>query len=230
MKKRSLFIVVAMVLLLAVVLGMGGATFAKYYSDLSIAPQSATVAKWGYIINVTDGVLFGTEYDVDGTVQDGGLAIVSNSSSNVLAPGANDSMTFTLSGTAEVMSEFSITATGTDISLAKNGMDTYYPLEWTVTKDGVDVVAPGSTLADVLAYFNANTFDEAVAANDTPDLNGTYVISYEWPFEVDTTTNGYDTLLGQKAANVAISSDYTANIEASFGLTITVTQVEPDGN
>ena len=56
MKKRSLFIVVAMVLLLAVVLGMGGTTFAKYITSKDVPVESATVAKWGYVITANAAV------------------------------------------------------------------------------------------------------------------------------------------------------------------------------
>lgn len=232
MKKRSLFIVVAMVLLLAVVLGMGGTTFAKYITKDSAPSQTATVAKWGHTIDISDGVLFGEKYDVNGNVAADGTAIVSSrSSTKVLAPGANDSLTFTIGGTSEVMSQFDIVVTGTDIALTKTADSSVYnPVLWTLTKDGSVVNGlEDTTLAAIVTELNKAEYDAATAANGTPTVNGTYVISYEWPFYVNDANDALDTILGDLAAEKTVDG-YTANLTAEFSITISVAQAEPDGN
>ena len=231
--KRSLFIVIAMVLLLAVVLGMGGTTFAKYITKDSAPSQTATVAKWGHTIDITDGVLFGEKYNVEGNVDEAaGTAIVSSrSSTKVLAPGAKDSLTFTIGGTSEVMSQFDIAVTGQDISLTKTSDSSVYnPVKWTLRKDGAVVNSlENVTLAAIVEELNKTSYDAATAANGTPTVNGTYVISYEWPFSVDENTDALDTILGDIAAEKTVDG-YTAQLNAEFSITISVAQAEPDGN
>ena len=227
MKKRSLFIVVAMVLLLAVVLGMGGTTFAKYIKTQETESNSATVARWGWILSVenVDG-LFGEKYNADGEVDANGEAIVSaTSSQNVIAPGANGSFTFAINGWAEVLTEITISADGDDVILyngtGEGKTEVYRPLVWTLTKEGVvSPLATGSLETVVAAVEGLSTVVDA--ADQTPDICGTYTVSYAWDFDAAGvgTNDTNDTLLGYLAAGgeaaTKYANGYSADLGASF--------------
>ena len=52
-KQKRTATIASMAALLAVVLGMGGQTFAKYITTATVPAQNATVAKWGVITTVS---------------------------------------------------------------------------------------------------------------------------------------------------------------------------------
>ena len=56
------FIITAMVALIALVVGMGGYTFAKYFTSTGTHSNQATVAKWGFVLSANATNLFGEEY------------------------------------------------------------------------------------------------------------------------------------------------------------------------
>ncbi|MBE6554863.1 MAG: hypothetical protein E7663_01320 [Ruminococcaceae bacterium] len=177
MNGKRLFIV-AIALLLLVVFTLGGSTFAKYITTKVMPTKQATVAKWGHVITINAEDLFGTDYTKgqQGTYAeiveaDTGVAVNASATSNVVAPGTTGSMTFTIAGTAEVLSKLNVTATGTDIELKANvtknteqaAAVTYSPVKWTL------VFAPAAggnnqTLVD------AGTLTACVAAINA--LNG----------------------------------------------------------
>lgn len=231
--KRSLFIVVAMVLLLAVVIGMGGTTFAKYITTDSRAAQSARVAKWGFDVEISDtDKLFGPQYLESGVIDAAGKAIVAaNGTSNVVAPGSKGSLSFSINGNAEVASKITIDLASTkDVHL--NG--TYYPLKWTLkhastaggAKDVIDGMA-NKKLSEIQTYLNRVV---EVPANETVDFVGYYELSYVWDFDVDpdtTTVDLQDTQLA-KFADQAAAEDAGSSITVDVALTITVEQIQED--
>ena len=95
---KKVLMVAGLALLLGLVGYTGGQTYAKYITQQTMGSQSATVAKWGYTLNVPTTELFGEKYGnydsgtktvkVDNV---GGTVIVSSGSNNVVAPGATGS-------------------------------------------------------------------------------------------------------------------------------------------
>ena len=77
--------VVGMFGLLGLVLGMGGSTFAKYQTTAKSTAATATVAKFGLVVNANATNLWGTEYkkagDTTATVNGTGAVVVAGSSS-----------------------------------------------------------------------------------------------------------------------------------------------------
>lgn len=115
----------------------------------------------------------------------------------------------------------------------------YYPVQYTLTKAGSTLV-DGGTLAQVSAALEAEvTATDGVYAPNT-DLGqsfGVYTLTWEWPFEAATEAekklqDQRDTLLGDLAAvttlvpNVSLTADTDYSLNAGFGMTITVTQVD----
>lgn len=77
-------------------------TLAKYTTTNS-GSDSATVAKFGVVINVSDDMgLFKTSYAKDDTNAKSANTVVSAASDRKIAPGTKGSMSFSISGTPEV--------------------------------------------------------------------------------------------------------------------------------
>ncbi len=242
-KKSKSFIVllVAILLCIAVVLGMGGFTYAKYISQKSVPSQTANVAKWGWTVSAETSELFGTQY-VNNKITTGKEASAldvmasSTTTTNVVAPGTSGSMTFSISGSAEVRSKIVISATeGTTVQLkwtdSENTEQTYEPIKWTVTKDsGTTNLLSDNTYASLISYLNTLTSGETgVTVNPTELFTnaGTYKISWEWKFEESDTNNGYDTILGEISnGSTAYSDTYTASTTVTLDLKISVAQVQ----
>ena len=113
--KRNKMMRLASVLLIAVLLTTSiiSGTFAKYVTEDS-ATDSARVAKFGVVVNA-EGNLFGKTYvsAAEGnTSKDSGTITVESSSDTekVVAPGTEGGMTFSISGTPEVMTAVTIKA------------------------------------------------------------------------------------------------------------------------
>ena len=51
--------IVAVVLMVALVVGMGAMTYARYISSYDSGEQIATAAKWGFVVNADTTNLFG---------------------------------------------------------------------------------------------------------------------------------------------------------------------------
>lgn len=242
-KQKRTATIASMAALLAVVLGMGGQTFAKYITTHDTVTNTAVVAKWGYVIQTsldtpaTAVNMFNTNYE-DGDVK----AI---STDNLVAPGVGGSMTVTVSGQAEVKAAvlFDFT-TATEVYLSTgtpgNGTaETYYPIKWTVQATDNSTDTPSTTtpveneqLSDVVTYFEgvnvSKTYDAAAK------VNMTYTISWNWAFENTTsgitgvTANEADTMIANyktDSAKFPLPTNYTASTSVEFALDISVTQV-----
>ena len=248
---RKPLIIVSMALLLAVVLAMGGVTFAKYISTTNTDTNEARVAKWGFTLEYEAATMFGPEYDWNDSSsavvdEEDGTLVVAVDAANLVAPGTSGSMSFTIGGTAEVWSQFYVTVLGQEVSLEGGDLaDTYYPMDWTLEHDGTKLVTDGR-LADVLDAIKDLDLVTVDANDDTADILGTYTISWKWDFEqgdeadlsehIDTFANDkYDTILGQIAANntqvpdVADGQDeWDANLNVDLYIGITVAQIQEE--
>ena len=70
MKNKKFLVIIATVLMACLVVGMGAMTYSRYISTTELPAQSATAAKWGYVITADASNLFGSDYKVaEGTTQ-----------------------------------------------------------------------------------------------------------------------------------------------------------------
>lgn len=244
--KKSVF-VIALLLLLVAVIGFGGYTMSKYVSSKS-DKGTANVAKWGFEVTAKGDGLFGKEYKYDAgksasvvNTASGVTLTVSAASagegverSNLVAPGTTGSMTFSITGTAEVRSKIEVSLTGNDVVLkytatgVANGE--YAPVKWTLKKKGVTtaLVDNGSfkDLQDGLAGLSATV----VEANAAYANAGEYTIEWAWAFEGG--NDALDTFLGTIANKPATTTDGTytkaegTSTAISFNLSVSVTQLQ----
>ena len=257
--KKSVF-VIALLLLLVAVIGFGGYTLSKYVSSKS-DNGTASVAKWGFTVTATGDGLFGTDYKYDTAAN----TSISNSTtgtvltvsaktpdsgnrSNLVAPGTQGSMTFTIDGTAEVKSRVAINLNVTSDVVLKytaTGVTdgTYNPVKWTLKKGVGESQAvvkakdtnkdlANVTLAEIAAELNSYGAD--IEANATYANAGTYTLEWAWAFESG--NDALDTFLGTIANTPATTTDGTYTKAAGtsttieFALSVSVTQVKGDNN
>ena len=214
-------------------------TFAKYVTSDS-STDSARVAMWGVSVVASGDDLFNTQY----TDTTNGLTVVSSDTDNVVAPGTSndefdaDGLKFTIKGTPEVAVKITYDFTVTnDIFLGKGtynddttGDDTapdysfaedYYPVVFTLTKDGTEVKT--GNLTDIKEYFDDLTAASTkINANET--LNATYVLTWAWEFG-DPANNQKDTTLGNLAAGTTTTTN-AYDLDLKYELAITVEQVD----
>ncbi len=220
--RKSVF-VIALLLLLVAVIGFGGYTLSKYVTKKS-ASGSASVAKWGYNIDVKAGNLFGTDYKFETnnsivTTAGAGVTVKSSDANNRVAPGTTGFMTFEVTGKAEVLSQIKISIADTDFSDVvlkyTEGEDTtvqtYAPVKWTLKKDGeTAALVDGKTLADVKTALG-NLYKTSTAVNT--EINDKYTLSWVWAFETGedndqkAKNNHLDTLLGMIANNDTVTAN-----------------------
>jgi hypothetical protein len=248
-KKRTIKVTVIVAVLLALIIAifaMAGTTFAKYVTSQSTTNQ-ATVAKWGYVITVDADNMFSKNYDYNsksdqsttlatGTTSTGAsIEVASNSDSNVVAPGTTGSMSFSITGSAEVLSQITVSFTPTinseekytsDVYLSGNSITDYYPIKWTLeetvngTKNETNPVNAGK-LSDVVDYLSNSSatkhadFLGTKTANTS--LNYKYTLTWVWAFEnTETNADKYDTVLGSISA---LSSKFgTSNVTTTKGV------------
>ena len=244
--KKSVF-VIALLLLLVAVIGFGGYTMSKYISSKS-DKGTANVAKWGFEVTAKGDGLFGKEYKYDAgknasvvntasgaTLTVSAVTPAAGERSNLVAPGTTGSMTFSITGTAEVRSKIEVSLTGNDVVL-KYTTDTvadgeYAPVKWTLKKKGVTtaLVDNGSfkDLQDGLAGLSATV----VEANATYANAGEYTIEWAWAYESG--NDALDTFLGAIANKPATTTDGTytkveegTHTAISFNLSVSVTQLK----
>lgn len=259
--KKSIFII-ALLLLLVAVIGFGGYTLSKYVSSKE-DNGTASVAKWGFTVTATGDGLFGTDYKYDTAAN----TSISNSTtgtvltvsaktptaqdakrSNLVAPGTQGSMTFTIDGTAEVKSKVAINLNVTSDVVLKytaTGVTdgTYNPVKWTLKKGVGESQAvvkakdtnkdlANVTLAEIAAELNSYGAD--VEANATYANAGTYTLEWAWAF--DGQNDALDTFLGTIANTPATTTDGTytkaegTSTTINFNLSVSVTQVKGDTN
>lgn len=247
---RKTAVIVMLLIALIALLCFGGYTFSKYVTSGS-GTGTAKVAKWGYTASVDTAKLFGEEYKlastsvstVDGT---GTINVKADTAGrNLVAPGTAGSMTFTVSGKAEVRALLHTSLiSNKDVELKiKKTTDTdyttYKPVKWTLKKDGTPVAgAENVTLAEVAHKI---TTDLPISKEYAPNeelTSTTYELSWAWAFEdvagnvADLTINQVDTILGQMAAGVTgyTPAGYDIDVassstELAFDLTIQVSQI-----
>ncbi len=245
--RKSVFII-ALLLLLVAVIGFGGYTMSKYISSKS-DNGTASVAKWGFTVSADADDLFGTNYKFDNTnsvVTDEttGLTVKASDTNNKVAPGTTGSMTFEVTGTAEVKSKVEIKLGITSDVILKytaTGVTAgeYIPLKWTLKKDNIAVTgAEGVSLAEIKTLLEGTDYCKTVEAGEEYSQAGKYTLSWEWAFEDGANNdekaknNALDTLLGMIANDdsVTVNGDYTkaegTSTKVEFDLSVSVTQLK----
>lgn len=211
-------VALAMFLMIALVFGMGAMTYSKYITSVTAPAQSATAAKWGFVVTADASNMFGADYtkgagDYSTVVTPTGVAV--HADANVVAPGCTGSMTVVVNGSAEVLAKFTLSATDlADVSVDVSGV-AYNPIKWTLSKNGASVVAD-TTLADLATKFAANS------TNYTPGtvVNDTYTISWAWAFSGN---DAADTAIGLAAAGKTYDTVTYTNVNTTVSLTVAAT-------
>lgn len=228
LKNKKLITVLAMLLMVATVVGMGTMTYSRYVTSKNFGQQNATVADWGYVLTINSENLFGEQYEGNvvnetfAATEDDKIDVKAAAEAKIIAPGTSGYMTVEVSGNAEVLAEFAIAVADgyTDVVLKFTDGTTadYYPIVWTLEKtvDGIkdnEATVEGRLSAIVAAL---DTHSATIAAGETIALTQ-YKISWSWALGETgiNDTNKKDTALGMLAANKTASE-----IEAATGLAV----------
>lgn len=222
-RSKAVIIVIAMLLMVALVVGMGAMTYSRYITRDTTGNQTATAAKWGFVVTVNADNLFGTNYTM-GTgsslatkVTSDGVAV--NAESSVVAPGTTGFMNISITGSAEVFAKLTI---GFGNTVQEIHYGDYYPVKWTLSDGTTEEVF--SKLSDVKEYFNNDSNNNLkITAGDQFDK--TYTLTWKWELVSD--NDEKDTAIGKKASN----SDYQESgveIEPtmSFNMTVSIEQIQ----
>ena len=243
-KNKKSLVLVAMILMIGLVAGMGAMTYSRYATS-GTTTQTATAAKWGFVVNVDADELFGTDYKLQSgslatyIADNGGVAV--NADNVVVAPGTAGSMTFSIEGKAEVLAQITLNLT---VASEINYNAAYYPVKWTLTKtvdSTTTTLVTAGKLSDVVTAINtgATTIEPGNQATSA----GTYELSWEWALVTNDNTalngtnrNIEDTLIGFVAnqgdlSTNAFTAEQAAKISAAVGTTVTAdflnTKVQP---
>ena len=237
-KKKSIFII-ALLLLLVAVIGFGGYTLSKYVSSKE-DNGTASVAKWGFTVSGDVTNAFGKNYEfksgaknstVTNETNEAKLTVKASDTSNKVAPGTTGSVTFGFGGTSEVLASFTFDLQITDISLAytkDNAAGTYNPIKWTLNDGTSDVVSNGTLAAVQTALEDIENV--TLRPGDTLDEKN-YTLTWVWDFETSDEYNKLDTYLG-KLANGDTDTEYegytktAANTTLSIAINISIVQLQ----
>lgn len=212
-KSKKILMVAAIALMVALVAAMGTMTYSRYITS-GKTEQTATAAKWGFVVNVSADDLLGTDYTYDNektaatvVASDTGVAVNASGAGDIVAPGTTGSMTFSAVGVAEVLAQLTFTVNVSNeiwIDLDHNGVkdyeNDYFPIVWTLQKQG----GATNTSKNLAALLTGITSTKIAPGTDASTAVGTYTLSWAWPLENSTgaglaTNNIYDTVIGIKA-------------------------------
>lgn len=222
-----------------------GGTFAKYVTTGS-GHESARVAKFGVTMSVANDKAFKQTYDTDNDSISGTISksveYSGNGDENLVAPGTKGSEPVVLSikGTPEVAVNVKIAAEGHDVFLkAGEYLDLttaadsdeftlatdYYPITYTLTKNGAEAPVVKGKLNDIIEYLNKLSGNYK-AKTDLTSTIGEYKLSWEWKFEGG--NDKADTLLGAITAGGMPTPPAfgTYGTGVLLTLTATVTQID----
>lgn len=216
-----------------------GTTLAKYTTTAEGA-DTARVAKFGVVLSAGSDI-FKPKYDADDAI-----SVLADDMKDVVAPGTAGTMTaFTIAGAPEVDVNVSIsldvddklsmitlpageyndytTAVTTDKYTVP--AENYYPVVWTLKKDGVDVVSGNLEAIEAELASMSKKYEVEAATGGFADLVGNWTLDWAWDFDAN---DQADTTLGQIAANVAeaVAEAPGAVLNETYSFKISVTQVD----
>lgn len=246
--KKNVMMRVASVMLVLVLMTSSviSGTFAKYVTEGS-ASDSARVAKWGVEFVAETDDMFLTQYKYH-DVQNGVAGDYSvEADMQVVAPGTDGTgysfVTVHKGGGPEVSYEVSFALDNTSENIF---LDTYLPVEYTVTVGTTVIGTPSHSFGDLKdnlakAMYMYDIDNKLYYISDDAGATWTeygsaapeMVLSWEWPF--DQGFNVEDTTLGYLAANYSLAEavaqthyagtgDY--NLEIVLDVTATATQID----
>lgn len=240
-KSKKALIIVAIALMAALVVGMGAMTYSKYITT-GASSATATAAKWGFVVTANAQDLFGSDYTKNGAtatkVASGGVAVSASESGLTLAPGTSGSMNITVNGTAEVLAQLTFAISQTSlIGIDYTEGEDYYPIKWTLKKNGVAVDgASNASFADLASEVANQSSKIAIGGS----LSDTYTI--EWVWALDDNNDAKDTLIGMQAHYESledgddktnyetilngVKGEATVESTLSFTLSVTVKQIQ----
>ena len=244
-KGKKLVVLGAMAALLTLIGVSGSQTYAKYVESAQATSQTATVAKWDYVVTMNAENLFAEAHKKDAdanlsTKTDDTLTAIvlsADSGDNIVAPGVSGSMTFGVVGQSEVAAEHLITFAYTNqVKLTYETTKVYLPIKWELEKSNSGVfekvtfasahdmdnnVVASKTfthdLADIAAYF---VRDGYVAPNT--EIEELYRLSYSWAFSTDAIHDELDTQLGE----LSNATPDAANVKVAFTVSAGIQQVQ----
>lgn len=249
-KGKKLVVLGAMAALLTLIGVSGSQTYAKYVEKSTVDSQSATVAKWGLVVDANAEKLFSDAYVKDGLTENAikttwgtnpGIIIKGETEGRViLAPGATGSIKFGVHGKAEVSSRVTFSLNST----AEVHLDDYKPVKWTLKQassstalDTMSVVVDDNgddndtnnvplqdvNIAEIATYLNRV---KDFAPNT--DVHEYYELSYSWVFDSgDDLNDEKDTDLGRLAAGKPLKGTYgSTSKDLAFTLGFTVEQTQ----
>lgn len=213
--QKKMLAVFAIILMLALIIGMGAMTYSKYITSKDTGELRATAAKWGFVINVDAKNFLGENYtkgensETATVVTENGVAVQTTNGGDVVAPGTSGYMTISISGSAEVLSKISFKQTFVPHYIhLKHGDNDYVPVKWYVYKNGAsNSLTDKTTIDDVFKAINDDlsaNFNR-IEPNENPNLS--YKIEWKWDFEAGETdaekkaNNIKDTIIGYIANN-----------------------------
>ena len=228
-KQKRTATIASMAALLAVVLGMGGQTFAKYIETTTTQAGNVTIAKWGVVANIKD---YDNKTDADAKLFKTSYTGVESSTSNaVVAPGTKGSIETIVTGQPEVSAEVKYTFSLDDVSVTRTeGTEkTYYPITWKLTINGASSTHNGkNAMTEINAKItplnkvyepNQNFEEVSVKIEWSWEFDGSAASTFE---NVSTSTagdfytnNDMDSLLGDAAAEDPTATSYTVNYNST---------------
>ena len=236
LKSKKCVTSISVVLMASLVLGMGAMTFARYMSTFEFNDQTATAAKWGYVVKADVNNLFGSDYTkatdaayATVTTDGAGVAVkAASAASNILAPGTSGYAVISVDGSAEVLAQLKVSIDITSklgYDNADNAKD-YFPIKWALTQSAT---APAKGDA---AWKTAEEVEAASVTSDPiapgTDVETKYYLYWCWDFETGANTdeqaanNVHDTIIGAKS-----NSSTLADVKEVTGIAA-LTQEELD--
>lgn len=222
-KQKRTATIASMAALLAVVLGMGGQTFAKYTETHVAKTGQATVAEFGFVVTTNVDNLFGTQYgrqnteDAYATIanKDGKISV--KGADSTVAPGTSGYMTISVDGISEVSAELTIALTAfKDVFVEENSIQIYNPIRWTLEEGSNKVFENLKTaeIADELA-------DYSVSLEPAQSVSKKFTLTWTWDFSID---DAMDTVLGHAANGKDTGYTCGTTLSADFNVTIEQTK------
>ena len=240
LKSKKFATAMAMVLMVAMVVGMGTITYSRYVTSKGMdTPEQATVAEWGYVLTINQADMFGTAYEgnaVNETFEetnDDKIDVKSKATADLVAPGTSGSMSITLSGNAEVLAAltFDVTDNSHDVLLTYGDGQTYAPIKWTLTKKVGDTTTTLATANTTFALMKAALEAESAKVEAGTTIPTTvYTISWSWALgsaDANDQNNKLDTALGMlQAGKTADEIEEVTGIVVNAGASETTLYVD----
>ena len=238
--KRLALILIALLLIVAV--AFGAYTYSRYVSRQQ-GTGSATVATWGYSVEIkntnttatpTDNDFFYQYYDsadgstVTGVADDGGNTIIAGTNAEgYVAPGVSGSLTFSVTGKAEVSAVVDVVLDNVqDVALVvtptSSGTTFYYlPVVFTLTDNSttklINSPVIGSLAKVSAALETAFGTGKVIPATNTADINYSFELKWAWAFTNSSATLYSDTTLTTAYSGITLSQDDIDLLDTAIG-------------